>query len=165
LGLSKQAIGQSIPDNKQSDHPYSIMERAATVADSISQKGIADDSSTFRVHCTLVDQKGEPLINANVTLSKEGIVIARDLTDFDGVGNMTIPYSEGSVYEIQFRYLGRELTISNIQSAKGLVDVQGRLALEPRPKYIVTGYIVRDQIIGAPGKRTIRGDMLSHSPR
>ncbi len=74
----------------------------------------------------LKDEKGNPIVNANVLVSEGGIQKGRDLTDFDG--NYTIKPLNGGRYDVKFSYLGKDLTITGVVvAADQLVTVNGKL--------------------------------------
>lgn len=75
----------------------------------------------------LRDERGNPIVNANVTVTESGIIKGRDLTDFDG--NYTIRPLNGGRYDVRFSYLGRDLTITNVVlAADQVVTVNGKLS-------------------------------------
>jgi hypothetical protein len=61
---------------------------------------------------TLTDEKGNPIVNANVLVSEGGMQKGRDLTDFDG--HYSVKPLGGGRYDVKFSYLGKELTITNV---------------------------------------------------
>lgn len=74
----------------------------------------------------LRDERGNPIVNANVVVSEGGIQKGRDLTDFDG--NYTVRPLNGGRYDVKFSYLGRDLTITNVVvAADQIVTVNGKL--------------------------------------
>lgn len=74
----------------------------------------------------LKDEKGEPIINANVEASMGGIVQGRALTDFDG--EYSIRGLNGGNYTVKFSYLGKEASYTGISVAGDQgVTVNGKI--------------------------------------
>lgn len=74
----------------------------------------------------LKDEKGEPIINANVEASIGGIVQGRALTDYDG--EYSIRGLNGGNYTVKFSYLGKESVVQGISVAGDQgVTVNGKI--------------------------------------
>ncbi|MEO6831581.1 MAG: TonB-dependent receptor [Chitinophagaceae bacterium] len=74
----------------------------------------------------LKDEKGEPIINANVEASAGGIVQGRALTDFDG--EYSIRGLNSGNYTVKFSYLGKEASYTGISVAGDQgVTVNGKI--------------------------------------
>lgn len=64
---------------------------------------------------TLKDETGTPVVNADVEVSKNGVVCGRGLTDFDG--DYGIAGLKRGVYAVKFKFQGRDTAVNGIALA------------------------------------------------
>jgi outer membrane receptor protein involved in Fe transport len=99
--------------------------RSAIVLLMICLPGIAFAQNSG-IKGNLKDERGNPIVNANVVVTEGGIQKGRDLTDFDG--NYMIRPLNGGRYDVKFSYLGRDLTITGVVvAADQIITVNGKL--------------------------------------
>lgn len=85
----------------------------------------------FVVHGCLQDEKGNPIVNANVLVYQDGNPEpARDLTDFDGLYRIKIQGYVNSTCNVKYSYLGRNNVIENVPLATDSIVVNGRIQVE-----------------------------------
>ena len=131
--------------------------RLAFVAILVCLSGAAFAQGTG-IKGTLKDEKGDPVVNANVEVSSGGIVSGRGLTDFDG--NYSIRPLNGGRYSVKFSYLGKERVYTDVSVAsEQIVTVNGKITIsnELGPVVVTTSrYVVPIINPENPGGRSIK---------
>src|SRR5690606_23930206 len=130
------------------------------------EKGAMDTATTaqsdngFEIFGTLKDERGEPIVAAIVEISNQGTVTGRTLTDFDG--NYSVTALEGGSYDVTFSYLGKERTITGVDTRKSKTRVCGQLAVFDGRSITGAVHIWNSRPIPEPpGRKTHRaGDNL-----
>jgi hypothetical protein len=103
--------------------------------------GVGNDS--IEVYGVVLDEKGNPVVNANVTLTGPGglLLLGNELTDFDGQFRIRIKKPKvRQGYIIKFQYLGISRTLTDLIMADPRVHVIARLWLGTLPTRGATLY-------------------------
>ena len=129
------------------------------------------DSTYATIKGQVVDENGEPLINAVVELSLDGVVKAGVLTDYDGnfVIKIENPVSD-PLYCLKTIYIGQKSqTVTNIKLQNNTVTTCN-FKLESYTSGLTTGIILNtfkipliDPDNPGNGNRTITSDQIKHT--
>ncbi len=157
LGLSKNADGQTQNNKANVEQHLTINHEAG--------EAVAKDTTTGGIYGTLKDEKGVPIINANVEVSKDGIVVGREVTDLDG--NYFIKPLSTGIYEVKFSYQALVQIINLVAVKDEVQKVCATMDLFTSGHQLL-GVIriihVGRQVPEPPGQHTFRsGDNLSNN--
>jgi hypothetical protein len=131
LGLSCNAMAQG-QDNKQH-----TITHAAIAASPVP---CAEDGQ-HEIYGTVIDERGNPVVNATVCVIESGIIKGSASADFDG--NYSVRPLQVGRYDVKFSFVGYDTTITNViladcrQQVPGAINMQRRESIKQglRPKY------------------------------
>ncbi len=139
--------------------------RLAFVAFLVSLSGLAFGQGAG-IKGQLKDEKGNPVVNANVEVSEGGIIKGRDMTDFDGY--YTVKPLNGGRYDVTFSYLGFKRIYTDVSvAADQLFTVNGKISTSTvlgEAKVVATRVIAPIIDPESPGGRQVKGaEAIEHA--